>query len=99
MPMVALSDATRRRLVALFNERDIPEAERLLREDCADVPLLGPATAKSLERIRFAALRVSGGDLPRLRDAIALAQIDWRDLLVAAGFADDHRAHERWEPT
>ena len=76
MPMVALSDGTRRRLVALLNERNIPEAERLLREACADVPLLGrPATAKSLERIRFAALRVSGGDLPRLRDAIALAQV------------------------
>lgn len=24
---------------------------------------------------------------------------DWRDLLVAAGFADDTTAHERWSPT
>lgn len=30
--------------------------------------------------------------------AIALANLDWRDLLVAAGFADDIHAHARWRP-
>ena len=36
--------------------------------------------------------------LERLREAIHVAQEDWRDVLVAAGFGTDTRAHERWEP-
>ena len=31
----------------------------------------------------------SQGDLSRLRDALALAATDWRDLLVRAGLGDD----------
>jgi hypothetical protein len=51
-----------------------------------------------LERFRFAALKYSNGDLSRLERAVKLAQEDWRDLLVGAGFADDVEAHKRWEP-
>jgi hypothetical protein len=36
-----------------------------------------------------AALKLSRGDLTGLRDAVELVNIDWRDLLLAAGFADD----------
>jgi diaminohydroxyphosphoribosylaminopyrimidine deaminase/5-amino-6-(5-phosphoribosylamino)uracil reductase len=50
------------------------------------------------ERVRLAALRVSGGSRAKLDEAIALAKLDWRDLLVEAGFADDVDAHERWIP-
>ena len=46
----------------------------------------------------FAALKLSGGDLGELRSAIRLAKADWRDLLVAAGFAEDVGAHKRWLP-
>jgi hypothetical protein len=35
-----------------------------------------------------AALQLSGGDRAKLDAAIQLAKTDWRDLLVAAGFAD-----------
>ena len=64
-----------------------------------NLPLIGtPATPTSLERLRFAAIRVSGGELARLREAIEIAQIDWRDLLMAAEFGTDTRTHERWEP-
>jgi hypothetical protein len=34
--------------------------------------------------------------LDALIQAIELAQTDWRDLLVAAGFAVDVHAHELW---
>jgi hypothetical protein len=51
-----------------------------------------------LERYRYAALKLSGGDLGRLRQAIELAKSDWRDLLVAAGFAENVRAHKNWNP-
>jgi len=94
------SPATTARLRLLFRPEHVAEAVRLLSESCAEnLPLLGPpATPTSLERLRFAAIRVSGGDLTRLREAIRIAQVDWRDLLVAAEFASDTRAHERWEP-
>jgi hypothetical protein len=98
MSVVALSDGTRHRLVAL----NAPKAERSLQEGCADVPRPGrpPAAKKSLDWVRFAALRVSGGDLRRLRDGIAPAHVDWRDVLVAAGFGDDSLERtSSWGPT
>ena len=98
--MIELTSDTRARLLAIFPEHDVAEAERLLAEDCGDtLPLIGaPATPAALERIRFAALRVSGGDLRRLREAVKLAQTDWRDLLVGAEFAEDVHGHQAWKP-
>jgi len=51
-----------------------------------------------MDRIRFAALKLSKGDLERLQEAVRLAKIDWRDLLVAAGFANDINIHQSWLP-
>jgi len=90
--MDAISPATRDRIRALFSEADGREAERLLAEFVRD------AIPGGSERIEFAAVRWSAGDLRRLRDAIALGRTDWRALLVAAGFGDDLRAHVRWLP-
>ena len=47
----------------------------------------------SLERLRYAALKLSGGRLDALREAVELARIDWRDLLMGAGFGYDVHAH------
>lgn len=74
-------------------------AERLLVESCgSNLPLMSNDRARGLERIRFAAIRFSGGRMDELREAIQLAQCDWRDLLVGAGFAEDIHAHSRWNP-
>ena len=35
-----------------------------------------------------AVIRVADGRLDLLDDALSLARLDWRDLLVAAGFAN-----------
>jgi len=51
-----------------------------------------------LERIRFAVLKLSGGSQFALLYALRCAQIDWRDVLAAAGFADSTTAHEAWAP-
>jgi hypothetical protein len=98
--MVELSERTRRHIEALFRPGDFEEAEALLVSGCGEnLPLLGEtATPVRLERVRFAAIRVSGGDLGRLREAVMEGARDWRDLLVAAGFADAPWAHEAWEP-
>lgn len=99
MPNVPLSPGTSERLKAVFPNSDRAEAERLLVEHCSsNLPFFEDANALSLERIRFAAIKVSGGNVGTLREAIDLANIDWRDLLVWAGFADDAQAHKNWTP-
>ena len=96
---VALSPETQRRLEILFQEEHRAEAMRCLVEECGDnLPFCETKDEKGLERLRFAALKWSGGDLSRLHGAVEQAQIDWRDLLVMAGFGDDAQAHERWVP-
>jgi len=97
--MVDLSPLTKQHLAVLFAPADVGEAEQLLARECAEnLPLISNPTPSGLERLRFAALRLSDGSLHRLREAITLAKTDWRDLLVAADFADDIHAHRSWQP-
>jgi hypothetical protein len=99
-PTAALTPATIRRLNLLFAAENRGEAARLLREQCGNnLPFLEKATPRELDRFRYAALKLSDGDLKRLRWAIKMAQIDWRDLLVTASFAEDADAHRKWLPT
>jgi hypothetical protein len=96
VPSNELSTRTRRCIQVLFNEGDRTLAGAALVQDCGiDLPGLGKM---DLERIRLAALKTSGGQLPRLYEAIALARTDWRDLLVGAGFGEDATAHLQWMP-
>jgi hypothetical protein len=76
---------TRVRMELVFSKDQRAEAERLLH-------LL------STQRERFAAMRVSGGDLEKLKKAIELGRSDFRDLLMDAGFANHHEQHQRWWP-
>jgi hypothetical protein len=41
-------------------------------------------------------LKLSEGNLDKLNRAVALAKTDWRDLLMAAGFGEDIKAHLAW---
>ena len=97
--MVQLSEPTKVRIRALFPEGDVSEAEAVLVERCAEsIPLWSERTPTGLERVRFAAIRFSGGELSRLHDGVRLAHEDWRDLLVAAGFADQVQGYLQWAP-
>ena len=94
-----LSPETRRRVDLLFAPDDRPVAEELLVNECGNnLPFNDKSDMFALERLRFAALKLSDGDLQELRRAIQVAKEDWRDLLVAAGFGHDVKAHERWLP-
>jgi hypothetical protein len=42
------------------------------------------------ERVQAAIILAAGGDMSRLRQMLDLATADWRDLLVAAGLADEN---------
>lgn len=95
--MIAVSEATWVRIRAVFRERDHANVERALRDRCGDnLPFV---TVDDLaERIRFAVLKLSAGDLARMEGALALAASDWRDVLMAAGFGNDVKEHLRWMP-
>jgi hypothetical protein len=94
---VPLSPATKQRLQLIFRPEDHTEAETLLVEECGNnLPFLEKLNGTELERYRFAALKVSSGNLSSLYEAVQLAQEDWRDLLVAADFANDILAHKKW---
>lgn len=91
VPLTELNEAQAR---AQFSASDVAAAIQLIAEgvvSARDMPVL-------LERVRSAAIRMSRGNMRDLREAVALAQLDWRDLLMAADFADDLEAHLRWMP-
>ena len=48
------------------------------------------------ERVQAAVLKLSGGSIDKLVKATDLAKADWRDVLMAAGFGEDPKAHEEW---
>lgn len=79
--------------VAARLERDFEQRERDQALYVMDAVLESKAdrSAAGMERIHAAMLVVARGSLPRLLDAAALAELDWRDLLVEAGLA-----HEDW---
>jgi hypothetical protein len=83
----------------LFRGDDLRVAVAMLTDECgSNLPFCEKSTSRQLERLRFAALKLSDGRLELLREAVELAKVDWRDLLMAAGFGSDVSAHARWLP-
>jgi hypothetical protein len=93
--MTPLSPRVRATIDRLF-----PHVERALVVDClttqcsTNLPLMrDPAL---LDRIQLAVLKLSAGQATTLTGHIRIAQVDWRDTLVAAGFGNDVNAHIAW---
>ena len=85
-------------IARLFPPEDQEEVKLLLLQDCGtSLPFSDDASPELFERVHCAALKLSEGRIDKLYDAIALAQTDWRDLLVSAGFADQTQAHKDWK--
>ena len=96
-----LSPETQRRVDAMYPAEKREEVSRLLVEECGHniPPSRSDADEFAFERLRFAALKVSNGDVDVLKKAIDLAKEDYRELLGAAGFAWSTTAHKKWLPT
>ncbi len=93
---IALSEAAEQRLQLVFAPEERREARRMLEYECgAGIERWGDDPS-AYDRLRFAAMKASFGRIEGLRRAIALAQTDWRDLFMEAGFGHDAREHERW---
>ena len=94
-----LSAETDERVRLLFPPEQREEVRTMLVEECGNnLPFCQELDSSNLDRFQFAALKLSDGDLDKLRVAISLAKRDWRDLLVASGFGNDHTEHRRWKP-
>jgi len=97
--MIELSRPTRKRIQTVFPQNQWSTVEDLLESRCGDnLPFVEPSHARLAERIRFAVLKLSQGDLAELQRQIEEAHVDWRDVLMVAGFGSDSSAHRRWKP-
>jgi len=93
-----LSRETEKRIALLFPADQRERVRGLLSRECGNnLPLLETFDEEGLERVQFAALKLSEGKLDGLERAVALAKTDWRDLLMAADFGDPN-AHSEWLP-
>lgn len=97
--MVELSPGTVERLNRVFRPELREDAARMLAEECGDsLPFHEDADPKRCERVRFAVIKLSGGDLTGLQRWIDDANVDWRNVLMDAGFGFDPEAHMDWRP-
>ncbi len=95
---IRVSSETRRRIEALFSIGDRGQVTELIENECGNnLPFLSSLDGAQLERFRFAALKLSEGNIEKLKNAITLAKTDWRDLLMSAGFQNPDE-HKRWFP-
>lgn len=83
-----------RRLFPAEQQQDV--ANLLLNECGNNLPFCQHADKDGLERIRFAVLKLSDGDFSEMCRWIEQAKIDWRDVLMAAGFGHSLTAHKEW---
>jgi len=94
---VQLSANTLQLVRHIFRPEDHAAVIAALEAGCGSgLPLWVSATPEGLERIRFAVLKLSSGSLPEFERAIEIANTDWRDVLVAAGFGSSLLAHIDW---
>lgn len=97
--MIELSERTVDKLNAIFSDKHRDEVEELLKVECSEnISFCKNHNKYDMERIRFSVLKLSEGSIEKLVEAIELAQTDWRDLFMAAGFGHDAEAHNKWNP-
>ena len=87
-----LTPRIQRRIEAMFAESERRTVSELLMRDCAENLYSGQGN----ERIQAAVLKLADGSLEWLRYHVYRAQVDWRDVLMAARFGNDVNAHNTW---
>jgi hypothetical protein len=90
-----LSAETEKRIELLFPPEEQEQVRLMLMEEMRGSDLWW--SAADPERIRFAVLKLSDGKLELLRSWVKMAKIDFRDVLMPAGFGEPE-SHRRWHP-
>jgi hypothetical protein len=97
--MIDISTETNKRVLAQFSADEHQVVLNILLNECGDnLPLIDPSFVQLVERIRFAVIKLSQGELDELNKWVGLAKKDWRDVLVAAGFGSGIEDHLDWWP-
>ena len=95
--MVALSEKTLELVKKFYPLEQQKTVIQLLENECADnLPFLEKESSAGLERFCFAVLKIGKSNFKKFQQALELANQDWRDLLVAAKFANSKKAHLEW---
>ena len=95
--MTEITQRTAKVVAALFPENEqVIVSDELVSNCSTNVPGCDNWSNMQLERIWFAVLKLSTGELNKLESSIKLANTDYRDLLMAAGFGYDLEAHNKW---
>jgi hypothetical protein len=90
-----LSPETEKRIELLFPVEEQERVRVILVDECGhNIPGWKMA---NVERVRFAALKLSEGKIHKLCGAVDLAKIDFRDVLMAAGFGEID-SYKLWMP-
>lgn len=84
-----LSPETLTRIDILFSPEEKEEVCRLL--------IRHITSGNEDERLQFAALKYSKGNMQRLHKAIEITNLDFRDMLLISGFWNPN-THKRWMP-
>ena len=82
--MAEISNRVRRRMVADFGPQGDALADRI-EQVIASAPM---AERQDQERLQAAVALAADGSLERFESQLALAMVDWRDLLMNAGLAN-----------
>lgn len=98
--MTPLTNLCREHIATMFPPALRAEVTELLERRCgANLPeLLAVEQLEDFDGIRCAVLKLSDGDIEKLRHWVKKAGINWRAVLAAADFSHDGDAHTRWVP-
>lgn len=97
--MTEITASTKMTVEKLFGPERSNRVEIMLLQKCGqNVPGCGAWSSLELERVWMSVLKLSGGNFEKLDSAIALANTDYRDLFMSAGFSHDLEAHLKWAP-
>jgi hypothetical protein len=93
----ALSERTQKLISRLFTKSEGSiVSDLLIRSVSNNIPFYADSNPEQLEPIRFAVIKMTKESPLNLAVGIYLAQTDWRDLLMSAGFGDDTSQHMAW---
>jgi hypothetical protein len=96
--MITLSPKTETCIRRTFPESAWRDVEECLLNECGDnLPAVEVDYDDLAERIRFAVIKLSGGNYFELKHEVEKAKQDWRDVLMTAGFGEGVTAHLNWE--
>lgn len=80
---------------ALFAPEERETITEMMIEEC-DAERLDSSSPEGLGHIQLAILKLSNGEVDKFLVAAELAQLDWRDVLMAAGFGNDLEVRLSW---